>query len=205
MSAAKNHFAVTSIALLGSTVAPELSSYDDWRIIEADELANVEGVEVNDRRRVALEHPSALDRHAVVAIDLDGGNVSNGARRPERGEFVNNADSLEAVMDPPEHIGRQRRPAAMAPFAGLAGLDEEDIRARVMQNSERIKAVFARRFERRPAEYRLDRRGQPRLRLDRLFRGGAEGGGLAGGGGKRGEKRQRGQNEEAADAGAGSP
>jgi len=43
----------------------------DWRFVEADDLARVKGEEVDARKTVALEHPSTLDRHAVVAADLD--------------------------------------------------------------------------------------------------------------------------------------
>jgi len=71
----------------------------------------------------------------------------------------------------------------VARVAGLAGLDDEDVRGRVMQNFERVNAVIRGRFERRLAECRRDRTGQKRLGLDRLFRGGAKGGGPAGDGG----------------------
>ena len=63
-----------------------------------------------------------------------------------------------------------------------------------MQNFERIDAVIIRRFERRLAECRHYRRSQKRLGLDWLFRGGAEGGGLAGDGRRR--EHQCGQNEQ---------
>ena len=120
----------------------------------------MEGEEVDSRKAVALEHPSALYRHAVVAADPDRRNVSDGPEGPGRGELAKGADEPEAVTESPQHVGRQRRSAAMARLAGLAGLDDKDVRGRVVQNLERINAVFARRVERRLAECRRDRRGE---------------------------------------------
>jgi hypothetical protein len=71
----------------------------------------------------------------------------------------------------------------MATTARLAGLHDEDVGAGVAQDFERIEAVFTRRFEDGLAEYRRDFRRQPRVGVDRLFRGGAEGDRLAGEGG----------------------
>ena len=82
----------------------------------------------------------------------------------------------------------------MAAFTWHAGLHDEDVGAGVTENFERIEAVLARRVERRLAEYRSDFRRQPRIGVDRLFRGGAKGCRLAGDSGKRADK-QRGQNE----------
>jgi hypothetical protein len=48
----------------------------------------------------------------------------------------------------------------MAAFARFAGLNDEDVGAGVTQDSNRIEAVFARRFERRLPECRGDRRRQ---------------------------------------------
>ena len=120
----------------------------------------MKGEEVDGRETVALEHPSALYRHAVIAADLDRRNVSDRARSPRRSEFAKEAGRLEAVINPPEHNGRQRRSAAMARLAGLAGLDDKDVRGRVMQNLERVNAAFARRVEGRLAECRRDRCGE---------------------------------------------
>ena len=165
----KNHFEVTSIVLPASATAPPLSAVT----VIGVSLRLTFGVRgrcrVDGRKGVALKHPATLDRHAVVATDLDGGSVSNGDRSPKRGEFEKAADSPQAAIDPAEHINRQRRPAAMARLTRLAGLDDEDVRGRVTQNFERINAVIIRRFECRLAECRHYRRGQKRLGLDGFF------------------------------------
>ena len=157
--------------------------------LELDELASAEGVKVNAPKRASLKHSSTLDRHAIVAANLDRGDFSNGAKRPKRVEGAIDADQLGAAVQLSQHISRERRRTAMACLTGLAGLDNEDFGARVGQNFERVKAALASRSERRLAERRRNCRGQKRLALNWLFRSGAKGADFCNGVGWREHKR----------------
>ena len=129
--------------------------------------------------------PDGTEKFAWVSEYGD----QSGKRRRKTFARKKDADSFEAAIGPPEHKGRQGRSTAVARVARLAGLDDKDVRDRVMRNFERINAIVCGRLERRVAECRRDRGGEKRLGLDRPFCSGAEGGGLAGDGGTRGQRQ----------------